>query len=127
MAKMISTSPASTPTRSASCGVKRYGSAARGAGGRKRPEGERRSGYELAKQLHLGDTMGDGRAAERRATEGEDRHRDGEVEHECRQQRLEERAPRRELYAEQKVQPVADVGDRDRRDEHGQQRRVGAV
>ena len=50
-----------------------------------------------------------------------------EVEHERRQQRLEERAPARDLLAEQEVEPVADVRDRDRGHEDGQQRRVAAV
>src|SRR4029079_1029255 len=103
---MINARPASTPTRSASCGVKRYGSDVRGSGGRNRPDGERRSGYELAKELHLGDPVGQRRAAERRAAEREDRTRDGEIEHERRQQRLEERPPRGELLAEQEVEPV---------------------
>src|SRR5215203_2825536 len=124
---MISASPASTPTRRASCGVNRYGSAVRGSGGRKRPDGERRSGYELAKELDLADAVAERRAVERAAAEGEHRPRDGEVEHEGREQRLEEGAPGRELLAEEEVEAVAGVGDRNRGDEHGQERRVRAV
>ena len=115
---MASASAASTPTRSASCGVKRYGSDVRGSGGRNRRDGERRSGYELAKEPHLRHAVGGvapaqhGAARARRPAPPRSR-----LSATRRQQRLEERAPGRDLLAEQEVEAEPGEGDRDREDE----------
>src|SRR5215210_457113 len=126
-AKTASASAPSTPTRIASCGVKRYGSATRGSGGRNRCEGERRSGNELAIEAHLRDAVGRRDAPEHGPAEREDRRRDEQVQRDAGQERLEERAPRRHLLAEQEVEPEPGIRDEDRDDHDGEQRRVRAV
>src|SRR5688500_13174542 len=102
---MTSASAASTPTRSASWGVRRYGSVVRGSGGRKRRDGERRWGKELAKQPHLGDAVGDRRPAQDGPAQRPDRAAEEQVESQPRQERVEEGPPRRYVLAEQCVKP----------------------
>ena len=104
MAKMTSASAASTPSRSASCGVKRYGSDVLGSGGRNCRDGERRWGNELAKEPHLRHPVG-GVGARSTADEREDGAAEDQVEGDARQQGLEERAPRGDFFTEQAWRP----------------------
>ena len=97
--------------------MKRYGSVTRGSGGRKWREDERRWGYELAKQPHLGDAIGDRRPAQQPAAQRPDRAGEEQVEGKPGQQRLEQRPPRRHVLAEEEVKAEAGEGDRDRGDQ----------
>src|ERR671918_714537 len=104
--------PARTPTRNASCGVKRYGSDVRGSGGRKRRDGERRSGYELANEPHLDHAVAGG-AAENAPAERQDGVAEQHVQDDAREQGLEEGAAGGDLLAEEEVEAVADERDCD--------------
>ena len=123
---MASASAASTPRRSASCGVKRYGSEVRGSGGRDRREGERRS-RERASQgaAPRSHPSGGSPAQQRRQSEKTAPPR-------IRLSATSATASRRgraggDLFAEQEVEAEAGEGDRDREDEDGKQGRVRPV
>ena len=109
---MASASAPSTPTRSASCGVKRYGSVDARVGRQEAPRRRAALGNELAKEPHLGARgRRRRRAAARPRHKRVDRRGEEQVQGEAGQERLEERAPRRHVLAEQEVEAEAREGD----------------
>src|SRR6266536_235397 len=111
----------STPIRSASRGVKRYGSATLGSGGRKRER------TRLAKELHLTRPLAPLRPAQDASDERVDGPRQEDVQDHRRREAVEQDEPRRRRLPEHEVehQPADLVQRGDHRD--GEQRRVRAV
>src|SRR5712691_10860584 len=123
-AKTANASTPRTPIRSASRGVSRYGSAARGSGGRKRRD---RTRTRLAKQPHLSRAVRPLRRRHHPADERVDGNGQQEVDHHSHGQRVDEDESRRRRLPEHEVQDEraelvqhGDHGDRE-------QRRVCAV
>src|SRR5579862_63534 len=119
-AKIASATAPRTPTRSASCGVRRYGSSTRGSGGRNR------RGGELAKQPYLVDAVGQLVRWEEPAHERVDRQREDQVQQQVRRQGREEHA-RRGRVAEHEAQRERAERIQDRDDTDGEDRRMETV
>src|SRR5580765_7127072 len=122
MPRAASATAPRTAIRSAILGVKRYGAATRGSGGRKR--GRRARVPVLAKELHPLHALGPHGRREQAPDEGVDRPRQEQVQRDRLEQRVEEDDAGRRRVAEDEVEEerTERVEDRDHRD--GDERRV---
>src|SRR5437870_428847 len=105
-------------TRSASCGVRRYGSAVRGSGGRK---------LLLAKQPHLVRAVAPRRRTQELFHEPVDGRREDEVERDRRHERVEQHAPHGDGIADEEVQQHLSDGVQNGDDGDRHERCVRAV
>src|SRR3954451_23518118 len=122
-AKTSSTTPPSTATRRAICGVRRYGSSTPGVGGRN----VRPLPSALAKETHLPRPLTPVERRQELRHDPVDGRREDQVQRDRRDERLDEDAPRRDRVAEQEVQHEHSDGVEDRDDGDGHERRVRAV
>src|SRR4051794_30555126 len=121
-AKTVSVSIPRTPIRSAIRGVRRYGSAVRGSGGRNRRDLER-----SAKQPDLGGALGPLGRRQDPPDRGVHRECDQEVEEDGRHERVDEHGAGRGVLPEHEVEHQRADREQDADDGDREQRRVAAV